>query len=463
MKTKVEKFIAVNRLIEAGDRVIAAVSGGADSVCLLSILSWMSGKIGFSIRAIHVHHGLRGEEADRDAEFTRAFCESRGIPVCILYADVRGYAESRGCSEEEAGRLVRYELLEKEADAWERKEPGKSVKIAVAHHGDDSTETILYNLFRGTGLLGLGGIRPVRGRIIRPLLCVEREEILTYLKENALDYCQDSTNQSMLYTRNRIRNEILPLIEEKVNPRAGEHIRQAGERIRQADEFIRKAAAEWMESREIRMLEENGREKFFLLPEELEEEPEILQAYILQDILAELTGTRRDLTARHVERLQDLLAGTVGRRADLSDGVCAVREYHALRLIRRDREYVETIAEPAAPKVEFTVFPREKNSEFPKNQYTKWFDYDKIKKILSVRTRRTGDFITLAGGGKKSVKAYMIDEKIPASLRDSVFLLADGSHVLWIIGYRISEYYKIGPQTKTILQAQINGGEYHGR
>ncbi len=458
MRNTVENYIETYHMIESGDKVIAAVSGGADSVCLLHLLARLREKYLLELRAVHVHHGLRGQEADRDAEFTKQLCSSLSVPCHVLHADVRGYAKEHSVSEEEAGRILRYQLLEQEAETWDE---GGKVKIAAAHHGDDSVETILYNLFRGSGLAGIGGISPVRGRIIRPLLCVSRKEILEYLKENHLQYCEDSTNQTDDYTRNRMRRIILPAVTENINPKASQHIRQAGEKIRQAHEFLQDAADKWLS------VHRDSRDPG-LISDQLSEEPEILQSYVLRRILAETAGTEKDLSSNHIDALMDLLSGQTGRRADLPDGIWAVREYTGLRIEKKSREMETRTADRAGapPPLEIKVFSRERgqeNQEFPKNQYTKWFDYDRIENRLSVRTRRTGDYITLKGGGKKSVKAYMIDEKIPAADRDSVFLLADGNHILWIIGYRISEYYKIGPQTTTILQAELNGGEHHGR
>lgn len=457
MRDTVESYIKKNQMIQEGDGIIAAVSGGADSVCLLHVLAKLREKYSLKLEAVHVHHGLRGEEADRDAEFTRALCGRLKVSCRILYARVKEYAKKHSLSEEEAGRILRYKLLEQEAESREQ-ETGCPVKIAVAHHGDDSAETVLYNLFRGSGLQGMGGIRPVRGRIVRPLLCITREQILQYLDESGLEYCQDSTNQSWDYTRNRMRHRILPEIVKEINPKASRHILQAAEKIRQADEFLQASAAAWINGR---ISEESPKR----IPKELLQEPEILQAYVLRRILADAAGSEKDLSSRHVDALLDLLRGSVGRRADLPGGIWAEREYTGLKIEKSTApESVPPGHETGIP-LEITVFPREKsqeNQEFPKNQYTKWFDYDKINGMLSVRRRRTGDYITLAGGGRKSVKAYMIDEKIPAARRDSIFLLAEGSHVLWIIGYRISEYYKIGPQTTTILQAKLDGGENHG-
>ena len=453
MKHTVEKYIETYSMIQQNDNMIAAVSGGADSVCLLHLLVQIRTADGIRLRAVHVHHGLRGEEADRDAAFTEELCRKFDVPCRILHADVRGYAREHSVSEEEAGRILRYQLLEQEAQRWEAETGGQNVKIAVAHHGDDSAETILYNLFRGSGLAGIGGIQPVRGRIIRPLLCVTRTEILEYLKKHGLEYCEDSTNQTDDYTRNRMRRIILPAITEQINPKASRHILQAGEKIRQAHEFLSDAADKWL-------ISHRGEEKGTFVPASLAQEPPILQSYVLCRVLEEAAGTKKDFSSCHVETLMDLLAGTAGRKADLPEGIHAVREYEGLRIEKAGEK-----KEECPPELEMTVFAAEseENQEFPKNWYTKWFDYDKIKGKLSVRTRKTGDYITLKGGGRKSIKAYMIDEKIPAAQRESVYLLAEGSHVVWIIGYRISEYYKVGPQTTTILQVKVNGGEHHGR
>ncbi len=475
MKNTVETYIQTYNMIKPNDRIIAAVSGGADSVCLLHLLVRLREEYFLRLRAVHVHHGLRGQEADRDAAFTEQLCRTFSVPCTVLFADVKGYAKEHSVSEEEAGRILRYRLLEQEAIAWEmeqekeldgkpeNKAEGGAVKLATAHHGDDSAETILYNLCRGSGLAGLGGIRPVRDRIIRPLLGVSRQEILTYLKEQSLTYCEDSTNQSNDYTRNRMRHIILPAMEAEINPKAGRHICQAGEKIRQAHEFLSNTAKNWIDSH---MEGDKG-----LVPDSLLQEQEIVQSYVLGEVLADTVGSRKDLSSSHVGMLSDLLEGAVGRKADLPGGICAVREYEGVRIEQKSKVLQEGSQEDNSkqnslcPSLEMTVFSGQgkENQEFPKNQYTKWFDYDKIKNRLSVRTRRTGDYITLKGGGRKSVKAYMIDEKIPAAQRDSIYLLADGNHILWIIGFRISEYYKIGPETTAILQVRVNGGENHGR
>ena len=220
MLKKVRDYMREHEMTAPGDAVIVALSGGADSVCLLTVLKQLATPE-FLLRAVHVHHGIRGAEADRDKAFAQKLCESLSVPLCVAYCHVPAYAAEHGLSEEEAGRILRYQVLEKEAGKWEQELPaGSRVKIALAHHRDDNAETILHHLLRGSGLTGLAGIRPVQGRRIRPLLCVGREEIRAYLEAGHISWCEDSTNQSPDYTRNRIRSQVLPLLKTAVNEQA---------------------------------------------------------------------------------------------------------------------------------------------------------------------------------------------------------------------------------------------------
>lgn len=486
-------------MLRQGGRVVAAVSGGADSVCLLALLCGLRGELGIQVRAVHVHHGLRGDEADRDAEFVRQLCEGFKVPFALRRVDVREFARAKKLSEEEAGRLLRYRVFEECAGAWERgawaewadegtigpegaREAGggnawlkadravDGVRIAVAHHGDDQAETILHNLCRGSGLKGLGGMRPVRGRIIRPLIAVSRKEILEWLAANGLSFCQDSTNDTDHYTRNRIRRQLIPMLQEQVNPGAVESILRVGRLAGQADDYLSGQAREWT-GHHVR--EENGR---ILVPgEAFERLPEILRAYVIFQVMTRVGGRAKDLTSGHVDQVMGLFGMQAGRSQDLPYGIRAVREYEGVVIGRR-----ETASGQPRTKAVFRYFSYKKGTEIPKNQYTKWFDCGKIKGTPVVRSRQSGDYITLADGRTKTVRRFMIDEKIPREKRDSVLLLADGSHILWIVGYRISEYYKVGPDTVRVMEVRMgaparddpasdvikedeNGGKDHGR
>ena len=453
MQKKVRDYISSCHMLEEGEQVIAAVSGGADSVCLLHLLVGLRKELHIGVSAVHVHHGIRGEEADRDASFTEELCRSLGVPCLVVRKDVPGYAARHSMSLEEVGRYLRYEAFGEEA----RRLGG--AKIAVAHHSGDQAETILHNLLRGSSLKGLGGMEPVRDGIIRPLLTCSREEILDYLEQNSLTYCEDSTNAGGDYTRNRLRNVIIPQLVSEINHGAVEHIIRAGDMIGQADAYIKKAA--------VRELEVHGQweeERAGMDTDVLKELDEIVGSYVIMEMITRLGGSRKDITSRHVALVRELLDKEVGARLNLPYALTARRSYTKLWIERENKSTpVDNISEIPLPTPVFTVLEREKHQKFPENEYTKWFDYDKIKGTLSVRTRQTGDYITLRDGKRKTVKSYMIDEKIERELRDGIPLLAEGNHILWIVGYRISEYYKITEETKKILQVQMDGGRDHGR
>ena len=469
MLKKVRDYMREHEMTAPGDAVIVALSGGADSVCLLTVLKQLTAPA-FLLRAVHVHHGIRGAEADRDEAFAQKLCESLSVPLCVAYCHVPAYAAEHGLSEEEAGRILRYQVLEKEAGKWEQELPaGSRVKIALAHHRDDNAETILHHLLRGSGLTGLAGIRPVQGRRIRPLLCVGREEIRAYLEAGHISWCEDSTNQSPDYTRNRIRSQVLPLLKTAVNEQAEEHILQAGQIIGQADAYLRQQAEEiWQEA-------VCGREEdLAAIPlTAFARQPEILKTYLIRHMLDQLHPGWKDIGSRHFTAIAELAGKPVGSRLDLPGGLMARTGYETLEIVRKTERKVSVKTESGAdgeihgrqtvPELHMTVFSRQKDQEIPKNQYTKWFDYDKIKGTLSVRTRRTGDYLILPSGGSKTIARYMIDEKIPKEKREQILLLAEGSHVLWVVGFRISEYYKIEEHTENILQVTCDGGKDYGR
>ena len=466
MKENTRDYMKQHHMTAPGDGVVAGLSGGADSVCLLHLLWCLKEELGFKLRAVHVHHGLRGEEADRDASFSAEFCRRFQIPFREVRIDAAAEARAAGISVEEAGRQARYRILEEEAVCWEKEEM-ISVHIAAAHHGDDNAETILHHLFRGSGLKGLSGIAPVRGRMIRPLLWTGREEILCYLKEKHLQWMEDSTNRENEYTRNRIRNKLIPLITAEINPQAVQNILRAGERIGQADRYFEAQAETWLS--EYGCYGGDGEEtprEYRLDSAALEVQEDILKGYIIRRALTKLSCPLKDITARHLEDVVSLAGKETGKQVMLPRGIRAEKEYGILRIQAEPAparpEGERTEEDPLFP-LKTRIFPCGNPGQFPKNQYTKWFDYDKIKGTMSVRTRRTGDYITLSGGGTKTVKSYMIDEKIPREARDRILLLAEESHILWIVGHRISEYYKVTEHTKTVLEVQFDGGNGNGR
>ncbi len=231
MVSRIHAFIRENEMIKPNDRVLVGVSGGPDSICLLFVLHMLQKEMDFALFAVHVNHGLRGREADRDQNFVEKLCEEYGIPLLCCFQEVRKKAKEEKLTLEEAGRLCRYEVFEREAKRY------GCNRIAVGHQA----ETMLFHLFRGTGLKGLAGMEPRRDEIIRPLLCVERREILEWLQEQGISWCEDSSNQEETYTRNRIRHTIMTCAKEQINGSTVRHMIQTASELSEIEHFLEEA------------------------------------------------------------------------------------------------------------------------------------------------------------------------------------------------------------------------------
>ncbi|HJC64627.1 MAG TPA: tRNA lysidine(34) synthetase TilS [Candidatus Blautia merdavium] len=446
---KVFAYIEKYHMIEAGSQAVAGVSGGADSVCLLFLLMEYQKKVPFSLRAVHVNHHVRGEEAVRDQEFTRRLCESLGVPLDLYDYDVPRMAETDHLSCEEAGREARRRAFYRTACRWERPD---QVRIALAHHENDQAETVLHNLVRGAGLAGLAGIRPVHrtgsGMYIRPLLCISREETENYLIQRGIPWVTDSTNEEEVYTRNKIRREILPALMQ-INSGAVKNIAAAAGRVLEAEDYLSELTQKAVE----KYTAKEG--SVWILSRDLFEEPMLLQKRVVKNVLEAAAGKKKDLSSAHMEAVLELAKGRTGASASLIYGLRAQQVYGDIHITRGEQEKKDLL------ELEFRVFPYE-NQQIPEKTYTKWFDYDKIKNGLAVRRRLPGDYLMISrDGGTKKLKDYFIDCKVPRRERDNVTLLADGSHVLWAVGYRISEYYKVTSQTKKVIKVQVKGENNH--
>ncbi|MCD8109713.1 MAG: tRNA lysidine(34) synthetase TilS [Clostridiales bacterium] len=470
MQKKIQIFMEQHHMIESGDRVIAGVSGGADSVCLLLILCEMSRRMGFFLAAVHVEHGIRGEESRRDAAFTERLCADLEVPFLLCPADAPEWARTTGQGLEEAARELRYNSFFSACETF------RADKIALAHHANDSAETMLFHLARGTGIRGMCGIRPVTEmssvRVIRPLLCVTREEILGWLGTRGQDYCTDSTNGDISYTRNRIRGLVLPELEE-VNPQAVTHMQRTAAQLQEICDYLDEAAWQAGEGTWEIASPDGDRRSICIFEERFTGIPPFLQKHLTHLLLGMESGSRKDITSLHVERVLALMGEGVGKKVSLPGRVTAERTYSGIQLRRGEQDLSdeedcagamvlqipgETYgAEGLRIRAEILNFT-ENSKKIPKKRYTKWFDYDKIKFVVQLRGRRTGDYLQVsAAGGHKKLTRYLIDEKIPLRERDRLRLLADGDHIMWVIGYRISEAYKVTEETKHVLCVQVDG------
>lgn len=471
MLKKVEAYIKQYHMIEEGDRIVLGVSGGADSISLFFVMLELCKKYNIEMVVVHVNHGIRGEEAAADERYVISLCEQHGILFECIHADVRGLAKSERMSEEEAGRNVRYEAFKNVAERY------ACNKIAVAHNLNDVSETVLLNLFRGTGMKGLAGIEPVRGNLIRPLLSVRRSEIEDYLKKRGIPYQQDATNFEEDYTRNKIRLNIIPYAEKEINERASEHIANSAGILSEAGAFI-DSEAEKLYKRTVS--DSEGGCEIDITP--FEQAPAILKKEVIRKVLFRVAGKQKDIEMTHVEMVQELFVRGAGKKADLPYGMEAVNQYQKVVVKKKEEMRDEAIREMQVAIPGVTIIPEsgmritcelinmdennraelEKLILNKKNNYTKWFDYDKIKNAVLARYRKTGDYFEYNDkSNRKKLKDYFIDQKVPAQERDRILLLADGNHIMWIIGFRISEHYKINSRTKRILKVKVNGGNEH--
>ena len=556
-------------MIPENKNIVVGLSGGADSVCLLYVLAALRKKLGLQLCAVHVHHGLRGVEADADEAYVRDICRAWDVPLKAIRIEAAALAKQWGIGCEEAGRRARYEIFEECLQ-----EMGDCHgAIAVAHHRDDCAETLLFHMFRGTGLDGMAGIRPVRktereSMIIRPLLETGKTEIESFLQEKGISWRIDSTNTGEDYTRNRIRNRVLPYAEKEICSGAGAHLAKEAQLLAETADFVRSCTRQALERCRVEAdalktnvcgrerVEHVGRKKVTaehtrydkqtiikLNIELLQQEDIFLQKQCVRECLLEI-GTGRDLTAAHIEAVWHLVGTDCQSGRKLRIPACQLeveRQFRLLvfrRLERQDAlpEQQDALPEQqdASPEQQFdqgrqvrlqtaelplpehsselhvpgmgvvsvrylqwdeltaggkNTAAGEKNAaaggkntaagekkaaagekntaageessaaagaflkNIPQKKYTKWLDYDKIIQSVVFRTRRSGDYLTIDDNfSKKSLKKYMIEEKIPANERNSMMVLADGNHIIWVPGGRISTYYRVTEQTRVILE-----------
>lgn len=448
-------------MILPGERVIAGVSGGADSVCLLAVLREYRARCAFELTVVHVEHGIRGEDSLADAAFVERLCREWQVPCFVEHVDVPGRVRLSGESWEEAARELRYEVFEEYCGRLGAR------RIAVAHNQNDQAETVLLNLVRGSGLKGMGGMLPAREKIIRPLLSVSRREIEEWLEQKGISYCTDQTNLETDYTRNKLRLEILPLLEQELNREAVKHIAGTALHLQKAEAYLqRQAEAVYKRCVQFEGMEEN---ELTISLEAFLEAEELMQEYVLRMSIQRLLQERglKDFTAFHIAELKRLAGMPCGKQMDFPGGLRAFRRRQEL-VLRSSGERAEVEKCSAALSesgiyclmghtfsVEYMEKPENMKS-FPEKKYTKWLAYDTIKHNVCLRTRQTGDYLIVnREGGRKKLKDYLIDQKVPREERDRLLLVAEGSHILWVVGGRISEAAKVTEDKKKLLKIQM--------
>ena len=430
---KVERYIDEHGLLKQGEKVLVAISGGADSVALLVALR----KLGYDCEAIHCNFHLRDKESDRDEQFTKELCERLGVALHIVHFDTKAYAEEKGISIEMAAREQRYAVFEEH-----RKAIGAEA-IAVAHHRDDSAETLLLNLTRGTGIKGLRGIQPKNGNIVRPLLCVGRDEIVDYLKWRGESYVTDSTNLTCDYTRNKLRLEVIPKLAE-INPSILDTLSATAQRVSEAERIYRHAIEEAIE----RVKQGNEINTTVLLKE-------IAPSTILHEILSPL-----GFNSAQIEEISRSMKNEGAKQFHATDW-SVIKDRETLIIApRRDFGQQDTVL-PTEGSVEtlqgaLTITTAEFNGEISRQRNIACLDVEKLHLPLTLRGVRCGDrFAPFGMQGTKLVSDYLTDRKKNLIEKQAQLIVADADgEIVWVVNERPSARCCITEKTKRIVRLE---------
>ncbi len=417
---KVKRFIQTHQLLSEGARVVVGLSGGPDSVCLALLLDGL----GYEVLAAHCNFHLRGDESTRDERFVAELCKRMGWKLWRTDFDTEGYAQRQKMSIEMAARELRYE--------WFRqlKEETQAEAIAVGHHQDDNVETMLLNLTRGTGIRGLCGIQPRNADVVRPMLCLTREEILTYLQNIGQDYVTDRTNLEDAYARNKVRLDALPLLEH-INPGAMKNLASTQENLAEVMKVYQQA----MQQSLAECVEQRANGEIYIHIAKLQSHPSPIS--ILHETLSPLGFNKAQMEDMlHTLHESGKVFTAEGRRA----------------LMDRQHIIVEAAHYPM-PAIHQEVVDVQ-DLHMQKDPSHAYLDADKLHGELTLRTPRTGDtFAPFGMGGKRKLLSdFLTDQKLTLFEKEHQPLLMDGNEIAWVVGRRSSELYRVDEHTKRVLQ-----------
>lgn len=463
MLKKVKETINKYRMFSKGDRLVVAVSGGADSLALLHVLLRFRGELETELKVVHVNHHLRGEAADQDARMVEARAIEWDVPFSIRDIKVRELEKGMGTSLENAARILRYQVLEEEALLF------GADKIVLGHHADDQAETVLLHLLRGAGVDGIAGMLPVRDqKFYRPLLEVSRQEIENYCHSNHIEYCTDLSNLQPVYLRNSVRLELLPLLREKYNTSVEKSLCRLAELAREDSELLWKLADEAYEK--VVTIGEKG---LLLETEALGDIPTSLQRRVLIRAWQKLSGEVVSPAYERIEALRKLmLRGNTGQIVQLPSGISGEKSYQQLILGKatgyngKQKQFSYPLTVPGTtkiPELKITIMTElidktkeERQEQGACDQNILLLDADLCRRPLVIRNRRDGDiFYPWGAPGKKKLKEFFIDCKIPRSERDCIPLICSDNEVIWVMGKRKSQSCQVTETTGRMLRLTL--------
>ncbi len=449
--TKARALLQQHHMVSPRAQLLVAISGGADSVVLLYVFHLLKEELAIDrLAAVHIHHQLRGEEADRDARFVETLCKQWDIPLFLRYVDVRAVAQAQKIGLEEAGRQVRYAVFDELCVSE------GFTQVATAHTASDNTETVLLHLARGTGVSGLGGIPPVRQKVIRPLLTCTRQEIEAFCKAHALPFVIDSTNSDTVYARNRVRNCIVPELY-TLNPKVHEAISRLSAVVRDEEDYWDTVVTDAVHNATV--------DRGVYSAHAIAKLSTALQRRIIRHLILSIDGVCEE---RHVQKVMEILTSEGAVTVGENKAVTVKQGYLTLcNAVATDFE--ERVLQPGETYCfgntvyRAEVWDREtfeKNKKIHKILLQCTCDYDKMKGTAVVRTRQTGDECSpYLRGGRRTVKKWLNAEKIPSVLRATIPIVADEEGVVLVVGLGCDERVAIDDTTEHILVFYITEEE----
>ena len=418
MKKKVATYIARQQLIEPGSKVLVALSGGADSVALLRILL----SLGYVCEAAHCNFCLRGTESERDEDFVRQLCQEQTVPLHVIHFDTTGEASRKHISIEMAARELRYTWFEQVRQAC------GAAAIAVAHHRDDSAETFLLNLLRGTGINGLQGIRPRNGYIIRPLLCLNRQEIITYLATLKQNYVTDSTNLEDTYMRNKIRLHLLPLMQQ-ITPAAKENLLKTAVHLTDAALLYQQAVNE-------------GRKRILLDGGKAIDIKALLHEPAPKTLLFEVLHPL-GFNESQIENIYRSLQSQPGKKFSTGKWT-VIKDRDQLLIIEEQQKNIP-------PVLDIQTYDYTPDFNIPHDKHSAAFDTGKLLHPLSLRLWQQGDsFVPFGMKGTKKVSDYLTDRKFSLAQKEQQWVLCCGEDIIWLVGERSDNRFRVNDATQSI-------------
>ncbi|HBF5150563.1 tRNA(Ile)-lysidine synthase [Clostridioides difficile] len=456
---KVLSTINKHNLIQKGDKIVLGLSGGPDSVCLLHVLNRLKKDFNIEIYAAHLNHQIRGIEAQKDALYVSKLCEDMGIVFFVKSINVPKYCENEGLSLEEGARKLRYEMF------YEIKDKIKANKIAIGHNLNDQAETVMMRIMRGTGLKGLKGIDYIRDNcIIRPILDVERDEIEEYCEAYNLNPRIDKTNLENIYTRNKIRLDLLPYMKDNFNSNVIESIVRMSNSLKSDNDYIEKEAE--AKFREVSNIKEKGFVEINL--DDFVCLHDAIKVRVLRNSIKHILGDTNFVDQRHIEDIMSLEDNSkVNKMLTLPRNIFVYRKKDSIiltneEIVNEEIEFYYNVPSNGFIKIkelkqiiETQVMSIDRYKSMKLDNSSKGFDFNKVKGGIVIRSRRQGDKIKLAMGSKK-VKDLFIDLKIPREERCKIPIITDSEGIICVGDYKISENYKIDENTKEVLKINFN-------